>query len=374
MTGIALLRLCALLLGPLVACASTAQDPTSPEAPRATFWFATYPDSLTQFDPATDQVLRKVKLRGGMFWSVELAHDQKRMFVVTDRQSKVEIVDLQRGEVVDEHVFAEDGYVIRVRSLMEIPGGAKWYVRTDRIKKEIDRFSFEPSEWLLYDTATKKVEKKSKQLPKAIRNGARISPDGTKWHVGTEDGDLSIVDPETNKEVARIDLHTPRFAGAGPLRLSGEDLLRGRDPNRYRALFTSTDPVQKNRTTWGVAELDLVTNQIAEVVEWGNEQGGWGMEISAGGTRGATMSGGFGERSDRGSRLQIFDLTNGKRLAEGYEQFRPRRRLVAISPDGNKLYVGVAGSDFEVFDAQCRRLKSVELDGEISGQIHVVDG
>ena len=363
--------LAALLLGLLCACASTAQEAATP-GPRASFWFATYPDFLTQFDPVTDQVLRTVKLRGGMFWDVELAHDERRMFVVTSQQTKIEVVDLQKGEVVDEHGFAEEGFVIRVRSLLEVPGGAKWYVRVDRVKREIDRFSFEPSEWLLYDLATRKVEKRQKELPKALRGGARISPDGRSWHVSTEDGDLAIVDPATDKETARIDLHTPRFAGAGALRFSGQDLLFGRDPVRYRALFSSSDPIEKNRSTWGVMEIDLVANRVAQVTEWGVDPGIWGLQISANGRRAAAMSGGFGERSERGARLQVFDLETGKRLAEAYEQFRPRRRLVAISPDGSKFYVGVAGSDLEVFDAQCRRLKTVEFDGEISGQIHVV--
>ena len=44
------------------------------------------------------------------------------------------------------------------------------------------------------------------------------------------------------------------------------------------------------------------------------------------------------------------------------------------SRGGDKVYMGVAGSDFEVFDAQLKRLKTVELDGEIVGRIHVIDG
>jgi hypothetical protein len=88
------------------------------------------------------------------------------------------------------------------------------------------------------------------------------------------------------------------------------------------------------------------------------------------------MSGGFGgdRDGDNRARLLLFDLTNGKKLAEAFEEFRPRRSLVAISPDGDKVYMGVAGSDFEVFDAQLKRLKTVELDGEIVGRIHVIDG
>ena len=48
---------------------------------------------------------------------------------------------------------------------------------------------------------------------------------------------------------------------------------------------------------------------------------------------------------------------------------------MAISPNADKVYVGVAGSDFEVLDGKTLlRLPSVELPGEIVGTIHVIDG
>jgi hypothetical protein len=56
----------------------------------------------------------------------------------------------------------------------------------------------------------------------------------------------------------------------------------------------------------------------------------------------------------------------------------PQRRqsltLSAIAPDGSKIYVGGAGSDFRVYDATTLKLlKVVEFDGEIQGQVFVVD-
>ena len=141
-------------------------------------------------------------------------------------------------------------------------------------------------------------------------------------------------------------------------------------------LFTSTDPVETRRTSWGLVELDLANKKIVRVDEWGPNQSSWGLRVATKKPVGALMSGGFGgdRDGDNRARLLLFDLTNGKKLAEAFEEFRPRRSLVAISPDGDKVYMGVAGSDFEVFDAQLKRLKTVELDGEIVGRIHVIDG
>jgi len=180
------------------------------------------------------------------------------------------------------------------------------------------------------------------------------------------------------KPQGKIDLKTPRHFGAGAIRLSGTDLLDRRDPARALMLFTSTDPVETRRTSWGLVELDLAGKKIVRVDEWGPSQSSWGLRVASRKPIGALMGGGgFGggdRNGDNRSRLLLFDLTNGKKIAEAFEEFRPRRSLVAISPDGDKVYMGVAGSDFEVFDGQLKRLKTVELDGEIVGRIHVVDG
>ena len=82
------------------------------------------------------------------------------------------------------------------------------------------------------------------------------------------------------------------------------------------------------------------------------------------------MSGSRGEQR----RLVTYDMQTGDKLAEAYYEFRPRRSLVAIAPDASKIYVGVAGSDFEVFDGKTlERRPTVELEGEIVGRIYVVD-
>lgn len=354
-----------------------AAPPLSGLAGKQSFWFTMYPHFVAQFDPDTDTLVRKVELKRGMFWSTHLTHDRKRLLVVTDQQQAIEVVDLAAGTVVAEHPFREDGFVLRVRDVRECPGGVHWLVRTERVKKEIDRWSFEPAEWLLYDSAAQKVVRKVRRLPEAMDRGAQLAADGTRWLAQDEDGNLLFLDARTLREQGRIDLKTPRFFGAGPIRLTGTDLLDRRDPARALLLFTTTDPVEKNRTSWGLVELDLQQRRVVDVQEWGPSQNTWGLRVAPRAFVGVAMVGGFGggggERDGR-ARLLRFDLRTGQKLAEVQEEFRPRRSLVAISPDGAKAYVGTAGSDFEVFDAGLKRLKTVEFDGEVVGRIHVVDG
>jgi len=340
---------------------------------KQSFWFTMYPNFLAQFDPTTDTLVRKVELKRGMFWSTRLTHDRKRMLVVTDQQQSIEVVDLATGTVQSEHPFREEGVILRIREVRECPGGVHWLVQTERVKKELDRYSFEAAQWLLYDSSTQKVVRKVRRLPEVLQRGASLSADGAFWQQQDDDGNLRFLDGRTFDEVGKIDLRTPRFFGAGAIRLAGTDLLDRRDPTRALMLFTTSDPVETRRTSWGLCELDLKERRVVSVQEWGPQQSVWGLRIAHRKRIGAAMSGGFGRDDDR-SQLFLFDLTSGKKICEAIEEFRPRRSLVAISPDADKVYIGTAGSDFEVFDGQLKRLKTVELDGEIVGTIHVVDG
>lgn len=333
------------------------------------FWFCIYPHFVVQFDPATDKIVKRLQLANGMFWNTTLTHDRKRLLVVTDQQRTIEVVDFASASLVGTHSFQEEGYILRVRSVREMPGGRHWLVQTDRVKQEIDRYSFEKSQYLLYDSAEKKTLRKLDKLPEQWGRSARLSADGTHWLTSDRDGNLLFLGARKFEELAKIDLRTPRFFGAGPIRLGSTDLLDGRDPKRALMVFTSTDPVEKRRTNWGTVEIDLENKRIGKVTEWGPSVSSRGLRIAYSKRVGAMMSG----RRDDKSHLQLYDLTTGERIAEAYEQFRPRRSLVAIAPDGDKVYIGTAGSDFEVFDADLKRLGDVELDGEIWGRIFVID-
>ncbi len=332
------------------------------------FWFGMWPDFLGKFDPRKDEVVQKIKLRHGVQWGRTLSHDKTKFFVVTDQKTKVEVVDIVKGEVVEVHDFHEDGWIVRVSSVKETPGYDKWYVRIDRVKRELDHFVIKTPQYLLYNVAEKKVEKRMDELPKAIRSGARISPDGKKWHVIS--GDIKIVDPKTLKEEAKIDLTTPQYTGTGAIRVYGSDFYDYENPEKYKMLYRMTDPINSKRRVFGIVEISLKDKKILDIEEWGPSPDFWSFYMSDDKKFGAAQ----GRGSNGTSRVALFDMTNGKMIRDTYEKFRPRRSLSAISPDGKKLYVGGAGSDFLVFDQQLERVKTVWLDGEIMGRPIVIDG
>jgi hypothetical protein len=366
-------------LASVAACACTSappQDPVAaaPAVPAAHFWFAAYPDFMVEFDPVTDTVVKKIQLQNGMSWGVTLLFDRQHFAVITDTQRKVEIVDCKQGAVASVHDFSEEGVIVRVRSISELPGGTQWYVETDRVKKLVDRYEFQPAQTLLYDVGERKIVRKMRRMPQILSRGARISPDGLSWHVFDRDGNLQIVDPKTLKETGKIDLATPQFAGQGRISLRRTDLLFGRDPNKYRMLCSYSDPVQHSRSSWGYVDIDLQQKKITDMVEWGQGPSGFGSYLSRDAKLTVSSNGGWGGGSDRKTTIQLYDLENGKKLREFQTEFRPRQSLAAIAPDGSKVYVGGAGSDFQVFDAVTfQLLRVVEFDGEIQGQVYMLD-
>ena len=310
-----------LLAAPLCGQAESLSAGTAPAAAAKTkghaqFYFATYPDFVVQFDPETDQVVRKIQFKHGMPWSVNLLHDQQRFAVITDQRKKVEIIDRRIGEVSSVHDFSEEGYIIRVRSIREIPGGKQWYITLDRIKKELDRYKFESAQYLLYDVDKKEVVKKLRRLPQALGRGARISPCGNYWHVFGRGGDLQILDPENLKEVAKVDLTTPLYTGMPRLTIGRTDLFGGQNPKMYRMICTLSDKVQKNRTTWGYVDIDLENHKISDLVEWGLGPSGFGTYVAKNAKRAVARGGSLRSGGDSHQQIVLYSLDDGRKLRE----------------------------------------------------------
>lgn len=373
-------RILALALLALGVCTPLSAQRPSADAPQpgATtekeyFYFRMWPDQFVRFDPVRDEIVASVKLRHGVGYDTEVTHDEKRVFIVTGQQAWLEIVDLATMQVVDDHCFDEAGFVIRIDSIQEQPGGKRWFVRVNKVEKKPDQFVIGDSEWLDYDLEERKVVKRMKELPKAIRSGARVSPDGKSWHVFGKD--LVILDPESLEETGKIELSKPPYAGAGPFSIRGEDFYDGRNPSAYRMLYTMRDPVQKNRTLFGVIDLDLATPKIASYTEWGSNPrvGGWifsqdrrlAVASRWGGMGGGGGRGGQDEYRDPQTTLVTFDLTNGKKLRETVIDVRNGLHLTALSPDGKKLYLTGRGDEIWVYDDQHKYVKTLTMPGDV---------
>lgn len=344
------------------------------------FWFRVAPDKTVKFDPETDKVVKTVTHRHGISSDSFLSHSKKEMYLVTGQKAIIEVLDIEKGEIVDEYDFSEEGFIIRVDSVKEVPGNKHWWVRIDRIEKKLDRFVIKEQQWLLFDTEKGEIEKREKELPKAIRSGARISPDGKKWHVFSRG--IKIVDPETLKEEGSIDLSKPLYTGMGTLSVRGDDFYDGKNPGAYKMMYTMRDPVKTNRTIMGIIELDMEKMEIAHYEEWGASNGLRSLryskdrKIAVGQKGGGFGGGGRGRQSDGvDPEMTLFsmDLSNGKKLRETRIDVRNGLRFSALSPAGDKIYLSGRGHELVVYDANHEYLKTLEMPGELDGRIYVIE-
>lgn len=372
-----------LTLPPDAAKVSVASSTPTAEAAEAKtgksyFYFRVAPDLLLKYDPVTDKEVARVRFNHGVGGSTYLSHDRKRLFVTTGKRAIVEEVDLATMTVVDEHDFRENGYIVRLRSIKECPGGKLWYVSMNRIKVNLDTFDILDPEYVLYNREESEVVKRLRELPREIRSGARISPCGTKWHVFGSD--IKILDAETLKEEGKIDLSTPRFTGMGPLSVrGGTDLFRGKNPDAYRLIYSMRDPVKTGRTTYGLVDISIKDKKVTKITEWGWAPSSFRWLLSADGSVGVASASGFRSRGggnlagDPTVNLVRWDMIKGKKLAERRTIVRNGLRLGAFSPDGKKAYLQGRGHEFWVFDENLKHIKTVENAGEIMGSVYVVD-
>jgi hypothetical protein len=343
--------------------ASTAQDK------QAYFILRLWPDKVIKYDIAKDEVAQRYTNKHGVAHGMRLSHDKTKLILTTGQRSRVEIVDVKTMELLEEHNFEEAGKIIRVSTVKETPGGTHWYVQIDRVKKELGHFVIEKPEWLLYNIAEKDIEKRMKELPTAIRRGARISPDGKKWHIFGSD--IKVLDPETLKEEGKVELSKPLYSGMGAISVRGDDFYDNENPKAYRMMYSMRDPVKRERSLTGMVDIDM-ENMTFEIEEWGSALSSWRLNYSKDKTLGiGTKSSGERRRQSDGqdpvTTFVTVDLTNGKTMRETRIKHRNGLRLAGISPDAKKIYMAGRGHELVIYDGEHKHLKTIELEGETDG-------
>jgi len=346
-------------------------------------WFVMrmWPGKVVKFDPVTDEVVGVFDSGHGSGWMTQPTHDRRSILHLTRQRTLVQVIDLETMTLKDTFPFDEYGHIVRVQGVRELPGGQRWYVQVERIERKTDTYVVPNEyEWLEYDLAEREIVTRMKELPKAIRRGARLSPDGTQWHVF--DSDLKIVDPVSLEEVGKIELAKPMAPGMGAISIRGDDLFDLRNPAAYRFAYSMRDPVDTNRTLYGIVDIDLVHKKVSRLSEWSTVPPRmWGYERGddqriAVGARGASggFGGGRGSSEYRDEEIVLFtlDMETGKKLKETRHIVRNGLYLTAVSPDGSKIYLTGRGNELHVFDRDHKPLKVVSLPGEIDGGINVV--
>ena len=328
---------------------------------QSAIYLATYQGELITIDDATYKIVNKTKLKTGIAREMVLMPDKKRVLVMTNEYSGLEIVDLEKGEVVDSWKIDTPTTRLRPTSMAIDPTGRYVYTMTATYTKKIDRWDIGEDKLAVIDLQQHKIVRdelfpKDKK-PDSWGMSFRVSPDGKSLYLfGTS---VLIFDTATLKFSKEISLEKPIYPGMSRVNFIPE-IDPHDSPDSVTALFQTEDPYV-HRRIFGLAKFDLNTrtfdfNPIGTTVPGKSEDGGMSnVRLSADRKTGYAVAN-FGQHGDKSCQFWSFDI-NQKAL-KAREDFTCNSRFYfSSSYDGKDLLIFGAGFEIGVYDAATLKLK-----------------
>ncbi|MEO7520867.1 MAG: hypothetical protein ABIW79_03525 [Gemmatimonas sp.] len=314
-----------------------------------TFYVGTYAKNILVIDEATMKVRDTIKLSIGIPLGFTLSFNRQRLYVVDPHNEKIEIIDLPGRKSLGSFTLSEGSKRVRMSGFNVDPLERFAVILIKTYTAKSDRYEIGKPTLVRYDLAKRAVTDTIPWPKGEEREGVQIifSPKGDLMYFFTTD-DVLVYDAVTLKEVDRFELSRTLFEeGIGRINFGfGNDLYE--DPGHYTNLFRITDPVNR-RTMMGVARIDLVNRNIEYFYTLG-PSAPVSFQLAPGRTRA------FGLRQEVGFyQFWTYDL-RGRRVDQRVE-FRGRPRMgMTVSTNGTQLYIGVAGSTIDRYDANTFRL------------------
>jgi hypothetical protein len=328
---------------------------------KATIYLATYQGELLAIDDATYNVTKRIKLKTGIAREMLLMPDKKRILLMTNQFSGLEIVDLEKGEVVDSWNMDTPTTRLRPTSMAVDPTGQFVYAMTATYTKKPDRWDIGEDKLAVIDLAAKKIVREEvfpkDKKPDSFGMSFRISPDGKSLYLFGNS--VLIFDTATLKFSKEINLEKPIYPGMSRVNFVPE--IDPHDtPDSVTALFQTEDPYV-HRSIFGIAKFDLNTRTfdftpIGTTVPGKNEDGGMSnVRLSTDRKMGYAVAS-FGEHGDKSCQFWSFDI--GAKSLKAREDFTCNTRFYfSSSYDGKDLLIFGAGFEIGVYDAATLKLK-----------------
>jgi hypothetical protein len=346
------LRLAALLAvalpGFLAGQQSSAPRGGIPSGGNGTFYVGTYAREVLVIDEATFQVRDTIPLEVGIPYRMTLSSNRRRIYVTEPNMERVEVLDLASRRSLGQFTLSTPEKQVRIWAMNVDPQERFAVLLVKSYTRKLDRFEIGPSTLLKYDLERRQVTDTIRWPQGQERESAQIifSPDGRSMYFSSAD-DMLVYDTETLRQVDRWELgRTLNEEGLGRIGGGfGVDIYE--EPGFYTGLFRVTDPVNR-RQLMGVARLDLA-NRTQEWYPLGPSE-----QVSFSLAPGRQRA--YGLHSEIGNyEFWTFDLAN--RRVENKAQFRGRPRMgLIVSSNGSQLYIGVAGSTIDRYDARTFQL------------------
>jgi hypothetical protein len=337
-------------------------------------YLGAYQEEILVLDDDTFAIVKKIKLKTGQPRQLILTQDKKKMVVVTNRYTGIEVIDLVKNEVIDSWVLASDNKRIRPSSVALDPTGHLLYLIGASYTKTIDRWEIGKSKITILDLTQHEVVKevnypKEEEATEYDEGEFRVSPDGKSLYKFGEN--VLVFDTSTLELVKKIDLQKPTFAGMGPINF-GSGIDPHDDPNSMTSMFISSDPYV-HRKIFGIGKFDLNTREftfspVGTVVPnmgAGDEGAYSNLRLTPDRKTGYTVAI-VGEHGDKACQFWAFDLV-GKTLKEKVDFPCNSRFSFANSYSGDKLLIFGAGFEVSLYDATTMKfIRTVNLGEDVT--------
>jgi hypothetical protein len=315
-----------------------------PSGGDGTFYVGTYANEVLVIDEATFTVRDTIPVEVGVPYRMTLSSDRGRIYVTEPNMERVEILDLATRKSVGQFTLSTPERQVRIWGMNVDPLERFAVLLVKTYTRRLDRYEIGPPRLLRYDLATRTVTDTIPWPQGQERENAQIifSPDGRSMYFFTPE-DVLVYDAETLEQVDRWEIGRTLYEeGVGRIAAGfGTDMYE--EPGFYTGLFRVTDPVNR-RALMGVARVDLVNRAL----DWYplGPSASVGFALAPGRTRA------YGVLSQIGRyEFWTFDLENRRVESRVEFQGRPRMGLI-VSSGGTQLYIGIAGSTIDRYDAR----------------------
>jgi hypothetical protein len=341
-----------------------------------TIFLPGYPDRVLAIDESTRKVVDKIPSEIGIPTSISLSYDRKKLYITSNDQSGIEIIDIASRRVLDHFILNEGDHHHRIYGVAPDPQDKILYTIVRDVTKQADRFEIGKFKYGVIDIAQKKIvrtvdippEDQEGNIPYPGMNPFHVSPDG-KYLYQFRDK-VTILDASNFQVVDKIDLATPDFPDLASVGI-GAPLGTLSEQGALISLFNAEDSVV-HRRLFGIARFDLNSREF-QFSEIGPAPAGMlGLQVAPDRKTGYSVISN-GEHGNRRCEFWAFDLAKNQRTMTAEFPCRPRFSF-GISSDGKHLYLYGAGFEVELWNAATLKLEeTIDLHNDVTmGGIVVV--
>jgi hypothetical protein len=340
----------------------------------ATMVMGAYPSSLILVDEGKGATVGRIQLKTGLPTNMKLSVDRKKLYVTTNTNSGIEVVDMVTKKVINSFELNTPETRYRFGGGVADPNGKFFYTIVTQIDKKIDRFQVHKPKFAIIDLEQKKVSKLfdiAKEDENTFRGygrgGLEISADGKYLYNFGEK--VTVLSTEDFKVVDRIELARASIDGLHNGSF-GSVLDSIQEPGVYTSMFNAADP-DTHLKTFGVGRFELDTRKF-EFTPIGPAPASMaGLQLHPN-KRDAYTVVSTGANGNKRCEFWHFDMQT--KVMKNKSEFECKTRFTfGMSANGQKLYIYGASFDLESYDSATLRFeKTWDLQNDVTMAGYVI--